>query len=73
MKYHLSKSYLSINLGWGLGTALGVWVSGGISGGHINPAVSFFFSFCLFELIHSSFRLLWRLLFSEGFLGKKYP
>lgn len=23
-----------------LGTALGVWVSGGISGGHINPAVT---------------------------------
>ena len=33
------KDYLSINLGWAVGTALGVWVSGGISGGHINPAV----------------------------------
>ncbi|KAF9496527.1 aquaporin [Pleurotus eryngii] len=32
--------YLSINLGWAIGTALGVWVSGGISGGHINPAVT---------------------------------
>ncbi|THG97637.1 hypothetical protein EW026_g4396 [Hermanssonia centrifuga] len=32
--------YLSINLGWAAGTALGVWVSGGISGGHINPAVT---------------------------------
>ncbi|KAF8799028.1 aquaporin [Phlegmacium glaucopus] len=32
--------YLSINLGWAVGTALGVWVSGGISGGHINPAIT---------------------------------
>ena len=42
------QDYLSINLGWAVGTALGVWVSGGISGGHINPAVSFeaFFYAC---------------------------
>lgn len=33
-------SYLSINFGWGIGTAMGVWISGGISGGHINPAVT---------------------------------
>ncbi|KAJ7134848.1 aquaporin-like protein [Mycena epipterygia] len=33
-------SYLSINFGWAIGTAMGVWVSGGISGGHINPAVT---------------------------------
>jgi len=33
-------SYLSISFGWAIGTALGVWVSGGISGGHINPAVT---------------------------------
>jgi len=32
--------YLSINIGWALGAALGVWASGGISGGHINPAVT---------------------------------
>ncbi|KAJ6508473.1 aquaporin [Mycena sanguinolenta] len=32
--------YLSINFGWAVGTAMGVWVSGGISGGHINPAVT---------------------------------
>ncbi|KAF7299691.1 hypothetical protein HMN09_00974600 [Mycena chlorophos] len=32
--------YLSINFGWAIGTAMGVWVSGGISGGHINPAVT---------------------------------
>lgn len=33
-------SYLSISFGWGIGTAMGVWVSGAISGGHINPAVT---------------------------------
>ena len=27
-----------------MGTALGVWVSGGISGGHINPAVTIAFA-----------------------------
>ena len=36
------KDFLSINFGWALGLALGVWVSGGISGGHVNPAVSLF-------------------------------
>ncbi|KAF8876406.1 aquaporin-like protein [Infundibulicybe gibba] len=32
--------YLSINFGWAVGTAMGVWVSGGVSGGHINPAIT---------------------------------
>ncbi|KAG6827463.1 hypothetical protein H0H92_011702 [Tricholoma furcatifolium] len=32
--------YLSLNFGWAIGTALGVWVSAGISGGHINPAIT---------------------------------
>ncbi|KAI0087004.1 aquaporin-like protein [Irpex rosettiformis] len=32
--------YLSLNFSWAVGTALGVWVSGGVSGGHINPAVT---------------------------------
>ncbi|KDQ62611.1 hypothetical protein JAAARDRAFT_466206 [Jaapia argillacea MUCL 33604] len=32
--------YLSLNIGWAVGTALGVWMVGGISGGHINPAVT---------------------------------
>ncbi|KZS93694.1 aquaporin, partial [Sistotremastrum niveocremeum HHB9708] len=32
--------YLLISFGWSVGTAMGVWVSGGYSGGHINPAVS---------------------------------
>ncbi|KAG8892329.1 hypothetical protein FRB99_002799 [Tulasnella sp. 403] len=33
-------SYLSISFGWAIGAALGVWVSGGISGGHLNPVVN---------------------------------
>jgi MIP family channel proteins len=35
-----SGSYLGINLGWGLAVMLGVYVAGGISGAHLNPAVS---------------------------------
>jgi aquaglyceroporin related protein len=34
------QDYLSISFGWAVGTALGVWFAGGVSGGHINPAVS---------------------------------
>lgn len=33
-------SYLSINLGWGLGVAMACYVAGGVSGAHINPAVT---------------------------------
>jgi len=33
-------NFLSVNFGWALGLGLGVWVSGGISGGHINPAIT---------------------------------
>ncbi|MEW5974636.1 MAG: MIP family channel protein [Acidobacteriota bacterium] len=33
-------SYLSINLAWGLAVAMGVYVAGGVSGAHLNPAVS---------------------------------
>ncbi|XP_078392667.1 aquaporin-3-like [Cetorhinus maximus] len=37
--------FLSVNLGFGLGATFGIYVSGGISGGHLNPAVTF--SLCL--------------------------
>jgi len=33
-------SYLSINLGWGLAVAMGVYVAGGVTGAHLNPAVT---------------------------------
>ncbi|KAJ3731506.1 aquaporin-like protein [Lentinula guzmanii] len=36
--------YLSISFGWAAGTALGVWVCLGISGGHINPAITIAFA-----------------------------
>ncbi|KAA1469627.1 aquaporin [Dentipellis sp. KUC8613] len=32
--------YLSLNFGWAVGAACGVWVSGGVTGGHINPVVT---------------------------------
>ncbi|XP_051901655.1 aquaporin-9-like [Pristis pectinata] len=37
--------FLSVNLGFGLGATFGVYIAGGISGAHLNPAVSF--SMCL--------------------------
>src|SRR5262245_30901271 len=33
-------SYLSINLGWGLAVVMGIYVAGGVSGAHLNPAVT---------------------------------
>ncbi len=33
-------SYLSINLAWGLAVTMGVYVAGGVSGAHLNPAVT---------------------------------
>ena len=33
-------SYLSINLGWGIAVTMGVYVAGGVSGAHLNPAVT---------------------------------
>jgi MIP family channel proteins len=33
-------TYLSINLGWGLAVTMAVYVAGGVSGAHLNPAVT---------------------------------
>ena len=33
-------AYVSINLGWGLAVTLGVYVAAGVSGAHLNPAVT---------------------------------
>ena len=38
--------YLSINLGWGLAVTMGVFVAGGISGAHLNPAVTLAAAVC---------------------------
>jgi MIP family channel proteins len=35
-----SGSYLAINIGWGIAVTMGVYVAGGISGAHLNPAVT---------------------------------
>jgi len=35
-----SGTYLSINLAWGLAVMFGCYVSGGVSGAHLNPAVT---------------------------------
>ncbi|KIM63369.1 hypothetical protein SCLCIDRAFT_24260 [Scleroderma citrinum Foug A] len=33
-------SYFSINFAWALALGISIWVSGGVSGGHLNPAVT---------------------------------
>jgi MIP family channel proteins len=35
-----SGSYLAINIGWGIAVTLGCYVAGGVSGAHLNPAVT---------------------------------
>lgn len=35
-----SGEYLSINFGWGLAVTMGAYVAGGVSGAHLNPAVT---------------------------------
>jgi len=38
---HANGEYLSINFGWAFGVTMGVYVAGGVSGAHLNPAVTF--------------------------------
>jgi MIP family channel proteins len=43
---HDNGEYLSINLGWGLGVMLGVYAAAGVSGAHLNPAVTLALAVC---------------------------
>jgi MIP family channel proteins len=36
----MNGQYLSINVGWGLAVTFGAYVAGGVSGAHLNPAVT---------------------------------
>jgi aquaglyceroporin related protein len=39
-----SGNYQSTNWAWGLGITIGIYIAGGISGGHLNPAISLMLS-----------------------------
>src|SRR5262245_23279675 len=37
--------YLSINIAWGFAVTMGIYVAGGVSGAHLNPAVTLALAF----------------------------
>jgi MIP family channel proteins len=40
LSHGANGSYLAINIGWGIAVTLGCYVAGGVSGAHLNPAVT---------------------------------
>jgi MIP family channel proteins len=40
LSHEKNGQYLSINLGWGLGVTMGMFIAAGVSGAHLNPAVT---------------------------------
>ena len=44
LSHHTLGTTLSVNIGWGLAVMLGAYASAGVSGAHLNPAVSIAFA-----------------------------
>jgi MIP family channel proteins len=40
LSHHENGEYLSINLGWAFAVTMGIYVADGVSGAHLNPAVT---------------------------------
>jgi MIP family channel proteins len=40
LSHQQNGSYLSINVAWGLGVTMGIYIAGGVTGAHLNPAVT---------------------------------
>ena len=40
LSHHTAGTTLSVNISWGLAVMLGVYAAAGVSGGHLNPAVT---------------------------------
>ncbi|KAG0341325.1 glycerol channel [Podila humilis] len=68
MVFSHNNSWFSMSLGWGLGLTFGIYVSGGVSGGHLNPAVTL--SQAIFRgLAWAEVPIYWAAQFSGAFFG----